>query len=71
MEKVLTAQVDDLPVSPDSAIKTYNGATGELIATLPLPNMMRLRKREFCRVLGEGLDIQVIARRCMVLILPC
>ena len=59
MEKVLTAQVDHLPVSADSMLNTYNGATGEVIAVLPIPNMMRLRRREFCRVIGEGLDIRV------------
>jgi hypothetical protein len=59
MEKVLSAGVDNLPVSPDAKLDTYNGATGERIAVLPIPNMMRLRRREFCRVMGEGLDIRV------------
>jgi hypothetical protein len=61
MEKILTAQVDNLPVSPDAKLTTFNGGTGEPIAVLPTPNMMRLRRREFCRVLGDGLDIRVRA----------
>lgn len=59
MEKVIAAQVDRLPVSPTTMLNTYNGATCEVIAVLPTPNMMRLRRREFCRVIGEGLDIRV------------
>jgi hypothetical protein len=59
MENILTAQVDHLPVTSDSTMNTYNGATGEVIAVLPIPNMMRLRRREFCRVISEGLEIRV------------
>ncbi len=59
MEEVLAAQVDNLPVTPTSSLNAYNGGTGEVIAKLPIPNMMRLRRREFCRVIGKGLDIRV------------
>ncbi|KAH8885302.1 FAD/NAD(P)-binding domain-containing protein [Thozetella sp. PMI_491] len=57
-EKILTAQTDHIRPSPDSKIMAYRSDTGALLAALPIPNSLRLRKREFCRVLDEGLDIQ-------------
>lgn len=57
MEKILTAQTDHLRPSSDTKIMCYRADTGALLKLLPTPNLLRLRKREFCRVLEQGLDI--------------
>lgn len=57
--KIITAQVDNIAPKADAHLPVYNGATGELMHKVPTPYYLRLRRREFARVLGDGIDIQV------------
>lgn len=43
----------------DAYLPAFNGETGDLIHKIPTPHYLRLRRKEFVRVLGEGIDIQV------------
>ncbi|KAK8181817.1 hypothetical protein IWZ00DRAFT_115093 [Phyllosticta capitalensis] len=57
-EKIITAGVDKIPRSADATITFYNGKTGDVIKKIPTPHYMRLRRREFARVMGHGIDVQ-------------
>lgn len=57
--RIITAQVDNIIPSEDAYLPSFHGGTGELIHKTPTPYYLRLRRKEFARVLGDGLDIQV------------
>ncbi|ESK85483.1 fad binding domain-containing protein [Moniliophthora roreri MCA 2997] len=66
--KVVATQVDDLEPTEDFFMPIYDLSTGEEMIKIPIPYAMRLRRREFIRLLKEEgiLDVQV----CFYLILP-
>lgn len=66
-DKIITAQVDNIQPSADDFLPVYNGLTSEIIHTIPTPHYIRLRRREFARVLGNEIDIRV---RVMLLASP-
>ncbi|KAK7540728.1 uncharacterized protein J3D65DRAFT_250740 [Phyllosticta citribraziliensis] len=57
-EKIISAQVDNFRPSPDAFIPFFNGVTGELMTQLDTPYYLRLRRREFARVMGSGIDVR-------------
>lgn len=68
--KIFTAQVDDVEPAADTYLPVYNGETGEEMKKLPAPYYLRLRRREFSKVLEDGIDVHVrySIRRCCNLI---
>lgn len=60
--KVMTAQVDNIVPKADAYLPAFNGEIGDLIHKIPTPHYLRLRRKEFVRVLGEGIDIQYSKR---------
>ncbi|KAK7522760.1 uncharacterized protein IWZ02DRAFT_490182 [Phyllosticta citriasiana] len=57
-EKIISAQVDKFLPSPDAFIPFFNGITGELMTKIDSPYYLRLRRREFARVMGTGIDVR-------------
>ncbi|EOD51719.1 putative fad binding domain-containing protein [Neofusicoccum parvum UCRNP2] len=57
-DRIATAQVDNVAPAPDAFFPVFNGATGEMIKRVPTPYYLRLRRREFSRVMGSGIDIR-------------
>ncbi|KAL1628372.1 hypothetical protein SLS54_001945 [Diplodia seriata] len=57
--RILTAQVDDVVPSADAFFPMFNAETGEVLHRVPTPYYLRLRRREFARVMGAGIDIRV------------
>lgn len=58
-ERIIDAQVDNVMPSDDASFPMFNGATGEVLNVVPTPNYLRLRRREFARVMGRDIDIRV------------
>ncbi|ROV90639.1 hypothetical protein VMCG_10041 [Cytospora schulzeri] len=56
--KIITAQVDNIMPKADAYLPAFHGETGELIHKIPTPYYLRLRRKEFARVLGNGIDIR-------------
>ncbi|KAF4313968.1 putative monooxygenase FAD-binding protein [Botryosphaeria dothidea] len=54
----MTTQVDHVPPSEDYVFPMFNGATGEYIYGVPAPNSLRIRRKAFVKMLGEGIDVQ-------------
>lgn len=55
----MTTQVDHVPPSEDYVFPMFNGATGEYIYGVPAPNSLRIRRKAFVKMLGEGIDVEV------------
>lgn len=68
--KIITAQVDNIAPRADYYLPYYHGGTGELVHKIPTPNYLRLRRKEFARVLGYGLDIRVNLPRSYPVVYP-
>ncbi|KUI64402.1 FAD-dependent urate hydroxylase [Cytospora mali] len=60
--KIITAQVDNIVPTEDAFLPIFHGATGELMHKIPTPYYLRLRRREFARILGTDLDIRYSKR---------
>lgn len=56
--KIIAAQVDNVEPTADAFFPIYNGATGALMHRVPTPYYLRLRRKEFARVMGGGIDIR-------------
>ncbi|KAH7055897.1 hypothetical protein B0J12DRAFT_435785 [Macrophomina phaseolina] len=56
--RIVAAQVDNVAPSADAHLATFNAETGELMRRVPAPYYLRLRRREFARVMGGGIDIR-------------
>ncbi|KUI59238.1 6-hydroxynicotinate 3-monooxygenase [Cytospora mali] len=60
--KIITAQVDNIVPTEDAFLPIFHGGTGELMHKIPTPYYLRLRRREFARILGTDLDIRYSKR---------
>lgn len=58
-EVILNGQIDNRPLDPNGVLPIYNGETAELMKAVPAPNNLRLHRRNFLRILRDGLDIRV------------
>jgi hypothetical protein len=60
-KRLPTASVDPFYEPQDPGIlPTLNGATGELMKTVPLVKMYRMSRRKFRALCAEGIDVKVI-----------
>lgn len=63
-DRIITAQVDNIVPTADSFLAIFNSETAELMHKVPAPYYLRLRRREFARVMGHGIDIRVRLTTC-------
>ncbi|RDW83672.1 FAD-dependent oxidoreductase [Aspergillus mulundensis] len=57
--RIQSVQVDpSTPTTESDCIKFLNGATGEVLTTIPAQKFYRLRRRKLRHLLAEGLDIR-------------
>ncbi|GME23717.1 putative monooxygenase FAD-binding protein [Neofusicoccum parvum] len=54
----MATQVDNYSPAEDYGFPMFDGSTGELMYKVPAPNSLRIRRKAFVRMLGEGIDIQ-------------
>lgn len=57
--RIQTTQVDpSIPVKPIEHLRFFNGATGDLLNSVPVDRFYRLRRSKITELLREGLDVQ-------------
>lgn len=57
--RIQDAQVDHHVPTENDFIPLHNGGTGERMGVLPAPLMLRLGRRRFIKLIGEGIDVIV------------
>ena len=67
-ERLSEAQVDPDHVPGEADfLPILNGESGEMLARIPTPGVLRVARSKFRRLLAEGIDIRVcklLMRRC-------